>query len=143
MHIATTQSLAIRYCSEVTSHSLATLLLDSRRSTLYRYSHKFYENQGQRRALDWLARNSFARLSTLFSLQVLAKILRESRPMSCTRLAELDHSRVCQLCHLSDEFKYFTAAGLFTRASLVWLDLCERISLDYSSFSYEFRVNYS
>ena len=79
----------------------------------------------------------------LFSLQVLAQILRESRPTSCTRLAELDHSRVCQLCHLSDEFEYFTAARSLAGAILVWLDLCKRVSLDNSSFSYEFRVNHS
>ena len=81
--------------------------------------------------------------SMLFSLQVLAQILQESMPTSCIRLAELVHSRVCQLCHLSDEFEYFTGAGLLARASLVWLDLCKTVSLDYLNFSSEFRINCS
>ena len=64
--------LHIRYRSEVTSHSLTTLLLNSR-------------------------------YSMLFSLQVFAQILRELRLTSRTRLAELDHSRLCWFCHSSDE----------------------------------------
>ena len=130
--------MQVQYRSEVTSHSLATLLLDSRHSMLVSLQvlAQFYESRGQRRVLDWLARKSFALLSTLdavFSASTRT-ILRESRPTSCTRLVELDHSRVCQLCHSSDEFEYFTAAGSLARASLVWLDLYERISLDLLEF---------
>ena len=52
----------LRYRSNVMSHSLACIFLESR-------------------------------YSILFSLQVLAQILRESRLMLRTRLVELDHSR--------------------------------------------------
>ena len=66
----------------------------------------------------------------LFSIQVLAQILQGSRLTSKTQLAELNHSRLCWLCHLSDEFEYLTAAGSLARASLVWTDLHKRLSLE-------------